>query len=388
MGSGAKCVGVLTAGGDCPGLNAAIRSLTKASIRRYGMRVIGIYDGFRGLVENRTIELTDRMVSGVLTAGGTILRTSREKPHKMPMGGEIRDMTEVAVSNARDLEIDCLVCLGGGGTQKHAYRLSQRGGLDVLTLPKTIDNDVVETDVTFGFDTARSIATEAMDRLHTTATSHQRLIVCETMGHNAGWLALESGIASGADVILIPELPYRLEVIAEFIRERKRSGKRFSIVSVAEGAESVDGAGEAREEDISDLSELSGRDENRDSLPMVVRRQDGQTVTYHLTQEPVATRVARRLQKLTGLEARVTSLGHIQRGGVPTAFDRMLCTMLGTRAAELLAEGVYNVMVGYRNGRAEPVPLEKVAGRRKTVPVDHPMLHSARLVGTCLGGAE
>ncbi|MBD3277494.1 MAG: ATP-dependent 6-phosphofructokinase [Candidatus Aegiribacteria sp.] len=389
MSSRSKRIGILTAGGDSPGLNAAIRAITKAAIHSYGMEVFGIYDGFRGLVDSKCMELTDRMVSGILTAGGTILRTSREKPHKMPVHGEIRDMTDTAVENAGKMGLDCLVCLGGGGTQRHAFRLHTVGGLNVLTLPKTIDNDVVETDVTFGFDTARSIATEAIDRLHTTATSHQRLIVCETMGHNAGWLALESGIAGGADVILIPEIPYRLDYIADFLRKRRSSGKRFSIIAVAEGAIAKD---EKRHEgnltDISDLSELSGRDENRDSHPLIVERKDGQTVTYHLTQEPVASRLARQLQELTGMETRVTSLGHIQRGGVPTSFDRMLCTLLGTKAAELLAKGTYNVMVGYRNGRAEPVPLEKVAGFRKTVPSGHPLLRSACLVGTCLGDEQ
>ena len=228
-----RCIGILTAGGDCPGLNAAIRAVTKAALREFDMKVFGIYDGFRGLVENRTVVLDDAAVSGILTAGGTILGTSRDKPHKMLMGGKTRDMTEVAVENAHRLQIDCLVCLGGGGTQKNALRL-QQAGINVMTLPKTIDNDVSGTDVTFGYDTARLIATEAIDRLHTTATSHHRIIVCEIMGHNAGWLALASGVAGGADVILIPELPYDLEVVAQYIRERRRSGKRFSIIAVSD----------------------------------------------------------------------------------------------------------------------------------------------------------
>ena len=197
-----RCIGILTAGGDCPGLNAAIRGVAKAALH-FGIKVVGIQDGFRGLVENRTVLLTDPMVSGILTTGGTLLGTSRDKPHKMQMGSKMMDMTDVAIANARRLQIDCLVCLGGNGTQKNALHLARRGGLNVLTLPKTIDNDVAETDTTFGFDTAMHIATEAIDRLHTTATSHHRIIVCEIMGHSAGWLALGAGIAGGADVILI-----------------------------------------------------------------------------------------------------------------------------------------------------------------------------------------
>ena len=184
-----RCIGILTAGGDCPGLNAAIRAVAKSALH-YGINVVGFLDGFRGLVENRFVTLDDRMVSGILTAGGTILGSSRDKPHKMSMGGTLMDMTDVAIGNAHRMHLDCLVCLGGNGTQKNAFRLSQRGRLNVVTLPKTIDNDVAMTDVSFGFDTAKSIATEAIDRLHTTATSHHRIIAVELMGHSAGWLAL------------------------------------------------------------------------------------------------------------------------------------------------------------------------------------------------------
>lgn len=392
-GTKTKCIGLLTSGGDCPGLNAAIRAVVKAAIGEYGIRVIGILDGFRGLVENRTIPLDDPIVSGILTRGGTILGTSRDKPHKMPMGGVVLDMTDTAIANARKLQIDCLVCLGGGGTQKNAWRLHQKG-LNVLTLPKTIDNDVNETDTSFGFDTAMSIATEAIDRLHTTATSHHRIIVCEVMGHKAGWLALGAGLAGGADVILIPEIPYRMDEVAQFLIERRRSGKRFSIVAVAEGARSVEEVAHARKaaqaskarrgakkKDQEDLPE----DETRDGMPLVVRHAKGQLISYHVVQEPMASRMARHLQELTGTEARVTSLGHVQRGGIPTAFDRMLCTLLGTKAAQLLAQGVHNVMVGYRGEHAVPVPLAKVVSGRKTVTMDHPWIQSARLVGTCLG---
>ncbi len=390
-----RCVGILTSGGDCPGLNAAIRAIARASILEYGMKVVGILDGFRGLVENRTVPVDSGSVSGILTRGGTFLGTSRDKPHKMPMGGKVMDMTPVAVQNARRQEIDCLVCLGGGGTQKNAWRLG-RSGLPVVTLPKTIDNDVSETDVSFGYDTAMGIATEALDRLHTTATSHHRIIVCEIMGHRAGWLTLGAGIAGGADVILIPELPYDLEAVAQYLLERRRSGKRFSIVAVAEGARSKEEAKLAVKEDRKGKKEKKEKkarkhdsepyvDETRAGQPLVVRKVRDELQAFHVVQEPMASRIARQLQERTGTEARVTSLGHVLRGGVPSAFDRMLCTLLGTRAADLMAEGVTEVMVSYRGGECRPVPLEKVAGHRKEVPPDHPLVESARRIGLCLG---
>ena len=401
-----RCLGILTAGGDSPGLNAVVRSITKVAMGEYGMRVLGIQDGFRGLVENRILTLDDATVSGVLTRGGTILGTSRDKPHSMPMGGRLMDMTDAAVENAHKHQMDCLVCLGGGGTAKNAFRLWQKGGINVMTLPKTIDNDVYGTDVSFGFDTAVSIATEAIDRLHTTATSHHRLIVCEVMGHRAGWLALHSGIAGGADVILIPELPYDLEKIAEFLLERRRHGKRFSIIAVAEGALSRREAAEASAGKAKDKERRKGKDANRPEkidvlvengtegeavdawradLPLNVQRLHDEIMAYHVVQEPMASRLARHLQALTGVEARVTSLGHVQRGGIPTAFDRTLSTMMGARAAELLAEGTYNVMVAYRNGVCVPVPLQEVVGQRKLVSPDHHLVHCARQVGTCFG---
>ena len=231
----AKFVGILTSGGDCPGLNAAIRGVGKAALGFYGMQVIGFRDGFRGFMENRTMELDGDMLSGILTQGGTILGTSRDKPHRMPVGGKVVDVTDVIVDNYHKHHLDVLVCLGGGGTQKNAYRLAQKG-LNIITLPKTIDNDVTLTDVTFGFDTALGVATEAIDRLHSTAHSHHRIIVVEIMGNKVGWLALGAGIAGGADAILIPEIPYDVERVADAIRSRSHRGKRFSLVAVAEGA--------------------------------------------------------------------------------------------------------------------------------------------------------
>jgi len=386
-----RCIGILTAGGDCPGLNAAIRGVAKAAIAQYGMKVIGILDGFRGLVENRIVPLDNQAVSGILTHGGTILGTSRDKPNRMQMGDRAIDMTATAVENARRMGIDCLVCLGGGGTQKNAATM-QKAGLDVLTLPKTIDNDVAQTDISFGFDTAMSIATEAIDRLHTTATSHNRLIVCEVMGHNAGWLALGAGMAGGADVILIPEIPYDLTIVTEHLLERRRHGKRFSIIVVAEGALSRQAAEAATKNDKANAKGKNKRQpkaEIADSDGALAEpaepKGDPEEGVLHLVHEPMASRLARQLQKLTGTEARVTSLGHVQRGGIPTPTDRLLCTRLGTRAAELLAQGVSGAMVAVRGDRCEPVSLDLVAGFKKIVPPDHAWLESARLVETCLG---
>jgi 6-phosphofructokinase 1 len=359
-------IGILTAGGDCPGLNAVIRGVAKAAMH-YGLSVIGIKDGFRGLVENRTMALDNQQVSGILTQGGTFLGSSRDKPHKMKIGAKVVDMTDVAVRNYRKLKLDCLVCLGGNGTQKSAFRLHERGGINVLTLPKTIDNDVAETDITFGFDSAMAIATEAIDRLHTTATSHQRIIVCEIMGHDAGWLCLGAGIAGGADVILIPEIPYDLKAVAEHLLRRQRAGKRFSLIAVAEG--------------IVSREEAKARAAARRITAAFTTDAEG----VSLVQEAVASRLARQLQQLTGVEARVTSLGHVQRGGTPTAFDRLLCTRFGTKAGELLAQQHYNIMVALKGNECVPVPLKKVAGIKRVVPPNHPWIKTARLVETCMG---
>src|SRR5512146_803274 len=232
-----KRIGILTAGGDSPGLNAAIRAVGKAAIGEYGWEIIGFRDGFLGLAQNRFVRFDKRTLAGILTVGGTVLGTSREKPHRMEIGGQVRDMTGVIAANYRRLGLDALVCIGGGGTHKSALRLVEKG-LHIITLPKTIDNDVVLTDATIGFDTALGIATEALDRLHSTAHSHHRIVMAEIMGHRAGWLALGAGIAGGADVILIPEIPYDIEQVAAAVRRRQRSATNFSIVAVAEGARS------------------------------------------------------------------------------------------------------------------------------------------------------
>ena len=371
-----QCIGILTAGGDCPGLNAAIRGVAKAAINEHDIKVIGILDGFRGLIENRTVMLDNRAVSGILTHGGTILGTSRDKPHKMSMGGHLMDMTSAAVENARRLGIDCLVCLGGGGTQKNALHLHEVGGMNVMTLPKTIDNDVFGTDISFGFDTGdghrhRSDRPTAHD-----CNEPQPADRLRGDGHRAGWLALGAGLAGGADVILIPEIPYDLNKVAEHLLERRRNGKRFSIITVSEAARAVASKEPSKAEQENRRRKAAKKKSHRDSVPPAPATPDTvvetSTPSITLVQEAMASRLARQLQQLTETEARVTSLGHVQRGGVPSATDRLLCTRLGVRAVELLAEGTYNVMVAVRGGNCDAVPLKEVAGRKKTVPHEHP----------------
>ncbi len=371
----AKFIGLLTSGGDCPGLNPAIRGIGKSATTKYGIQVIGFRDGFRGLIENRFIRLEKDSLSGILTVGGTILGTSRDKPHKMPMGGKSVDMTDVIVENYHKHHLDALVCLGGGGTQKNAFRLHKKG-LNVVTLPKTIDNDVPGTDITFGFDTALHVAVEGIDRLHSTAHSHHRIIVVEIMGHKAGWLALGAGVAGGADVILIPEIPYKTGKVAESIMERSRKGKRFSIVAVAEGAvsESFARGFHAIEKELDAEKEKDKRKELKGRLKELEAQHSGNTML-----------LAEELQQLTGLEARVTILGHLQRGGTPSAADRLLATRLGTSAVNYIDQGIFGIMVAARGETTEPVPLEDIVYKLKLVPPDHPWVISARNVGTSFG---
>jgi ATP-dependent phosphofructokinase / diphosphate-dependent phosphofructokinase len=378
----AKTIGILTAGGDSPGLNAAIRGVGKAALGAYGMHVVGFRDGFRGLMENRTTTLTRSELSGILTIGGTILGTSRDKPKSMPIGGKTMDMTDVIVETYRKHHLDGLVCLGGGGTARNAFGLLQKG-LNVITLPKTIDNDVALTDVSFGFDTALGIATDAIDRLHSTAHSHHRIVVVEVMGHNAGWLALGAGIAGGADVILIPEIPYDVEVIAEAIRQRSRTGSRFSIVAVSEGAMPREHA-QALQKAETFLAKVKGKAKDKRAATRKTRAKT--TVAEIKAQLGSRTlELAQQLESLTGLEGRITILGHLQRGGTPSAADRLLATRLGTACAALVNEGVFGVMVAARGDGAEPVPLAEVVEKRKSVPLDHPWLRCARDIGVCLG---
>lgn len=366
-----QCIGILTAGGDCQALNAAIRGVGKSATSAFDVQVLGFLDGFRGLVEDRSIFLESSSLSNLLTLGGTILGTSRDKPHRMPVGKETVDMTEVAVQHYHAHHLDCLVCLGGGGTQKNALRLKKHG-LNVITLPKTIDNDVSGTDVSFGFDTAMTIATEAIDRIHTTAESHNRIMVVEVMGHNAGWLALGAGLAGGADVILIPEIPFKVSTVLEAVLGRSRRGRRFSIIAIAEGAKTVEEA-------------KSTRDANDEGGPNGKPGTKARAKQQATPAASAATRLAEALQTETSMEIRVISLGHIQRGGAPTPTDRLLATLFGTKATELIVDNTFGVMVAVRGNQCVPVPLEEVAGKLRTVPLDHPWLRSARLVDTCLG---
>lgn len=371
----AKYIGILTSGGDCPGLNAAIRGVGRAGISKYDMHIIGFRDGFRGLMQDRTTPLKADMLSNILTLGGTILGTSRDKPHRMPIGGKVQDMTDVIVDTYARHHLDALVCLGGGGTQKNAKRLVD-AGLNVVTLPKTIDNDVAMTDVSFGFDTALGIATDAIDRLHSTATSHNRVIVVEIMGHRAGWLALGAGLAGGADVILIPEIPYNVDKIAEAIRTRTKLGKRFSIVAVAEGAMSLADAA-AFESAKQQKAKADSKDDRKAAKQRLAELDEAHTGnTLRLTEQ---------LEERTGLESRLTILGHLQRGGTPSATDRILATSLGVTCADLLNDRKFGVMVAARGKTTEAVSLAEVAGKKKLVQLDDPWIHAARAMGVSFG---
>lgn len=370
-----KNIGILTAGGDSPGLNAAIRAVGKAAQRAYGMGVIGFYDGFSGLMENRYVTLESDELSGILTRGGTVLGTSRTKCHRVVLpDGSVVDGREDMARVVEKHNLNALVCLGGDGTARNALRL-EAVGVPVLTLPKTIDNDVTGTDVTFGFDTAVTIATEAIDRLHSTAHSHHRIMVVELMGHTAGWLALGAGLAGGADVILIPEVPYDIEAVASSIIARKAAGSSFSIVAVAEGAISRENA--AHRSDLVNRRASSSGDEKKE-LKAEIKK-------FDTTRVGGTNQLARQLTELTGLESRLTILGHVQRGGTPSPADRLLATRLGTACAEYINDGVHGVMVAARGQGTEAVPLEVPASSIKSVPLEHEWLRSARHLGISLG---
>ena len=340
---GPKTIGILTAGGDCPGINAAIRGVGKTAIVKYGMKVIGISDGFSGLISKDTFELTESHLSGILTLGGTILGTSREKPFKSDGKKKNENAKPMLIKeHYEQLGLDCLVCIGGNGTMKTAYMLSEEG-LNVVGIPKTIDNDVWGTDMTFGFDSAVNIATEAIDRLHSTANSHKRIMVIEIMGHNAGWLALYSGMAGGGDVILIPEIPHDEDVIMNYLKKRADNNKPYSIVVTAEG----------------------------------IKIPEGETSAGRY--------LARKIEEVTGLETRETVLGYIQRGGSPSPMDRVLASRLGAEAANLIADNDFGKMASQRHGQITSVKLSEVAGKTKLVETDDPMVKQAREMGTCFG---
>lgn len=334
-------IGILSAGGDCPGINAAIRGVGKTAIVQYGMEVIGISNGFNGLIDLTTEPLNEDSLSGILTLGGTILGTSRMKPFKQQEGDTVDDKPQVIKENYEKLGLDALVCIGGNGTQRTADLLSKEG-LNVVGLPKTIDNDVWGTDITFGFDSAVNIATDAIDRLHTTANSHKRVMVIEVMGHTAGWIALYSGLAAGGDIILLPEMEYDMDIVANTLLKRAEKGKPYSIVVVGEGIKVPNKKGAAR---------------------------------Y----------VAKEIQERTGLETRETILGYIQRGGSPSPADRILATRYGSYAARLIHDGNFGTMVSLIKGDITSVPLSEVGGKTRLIKESNSLIEKARNMGVCFG---
>ena len=353
-------IGVLTGGGDAPGLNAVIRAVVKAGAN-CNCEVIGLEDSFDGLIEpNRWRRLEPKDVTGILRVGGTILgTTNRGNPFLYPIetSGGTKDYSTRCVEMYHELKLDALVVIGGDGTLAIAHQFAQRG-LPIVGVPKTIDNDIVGTTNTFGFDTAVSFATDSIDRLHVTAEAHHRIIVVEVMGRYAGWIALYSGVAGGADVILIPEIPYNLEKVAERIKARDKMGARFSIVVAAEGAKPVGGA------------------------PTVLKAAEG---AYVERLGGVAAKVAAELEHLTGKEARSVVLGHWQRGGSPTAFDRILATRFGAAAVECLMNGIFDHMVAFHPPNIVPVPLADIVGKTRTIPPDFDVIRTARAMNVSMG---
>ena len=352
-------IGILTSGGDCPGLNAAIRGVARAAYEMFDAEIIGISDGYRGLIEGEWQEMKRSQFSGILTLGGTILGTARTPFRNMRIIEEDNvDKVKAMKQNYEKMKLDCLVTLGGNGTHKTANLLSQEG-LNVIGLPKTIDNDIYGTDFTFGFHTAVDIATEVIDRIHTTAASHGRCMVIEIMGNKAGWLTLYSGIAGGADVVVLPEIPYDIKKIAKAVEERANSKKAFSILAVAEGAMSKEEAKMKRKE--------------REA----VRKEQGFT--------SISTRMAKELSELVGVEARAVIPGHMQRGGSPSAYDRVLSTQFGVHAAELIRDEKYGYSVALVGNTVTHNKLSDIAGVPKLVPQDHQMVKLARQMGITFG---
>ena len=352
-------IGILTSGGDCPGLNAAIRGVARAAYETFDAEIIGVMDGYRGLIEGEYRLMSKPDFSGILTLGGTILGTSRRPFREMRVIGDDNvDKVAAMKKTYENLKLDCLVTLGGNGTHKTANLLSQEG-LNVIGLPKTIDNDIYGTDFTFGFHTAVEIATDVIDRLHTTAASHGRCMVVEIMGNKAGWLTLYSGMAGGADAILLPEIPYDLDKVAKMVETRAKNNKAFSIIAVAEGA--------------MDEKEAKMKRKEREA----VRKEQG----FH----GIADRIARQLTELVGVEARAVVPGHIQRGGSPCAYDRVLSTQFGVHAADLIKKGKYGVSVALVGNEVTHNKLSDIAGVAKPVPKDHQMVELARNIGISFG---
>lgn len=359
-----KKIGILTGGGDCPGLNPVIRAVTKTAINVYGWEVVGFRNGYKGLYNNDWIPLDDKSTSGLLHKGGTILYSSNKDNlfhYLVEENGEMvyKDVSDVGVENIRNLGIDVMFIVGGDGTLTSARDFARKG-INVIAIPKTIDNDLASTDTTFGFSTAVNVATEALDRLHTTAQSHHRIMVLEVMGRYAGWIALHAGIAGGADVILVPEIPYDIHKVAQKIEDRKKKGKDFSIVVVGEGAKPIDG-------------EVVVRDVIKDSPDPI--RLGG-----------IGIKVAQDLEKLCGNETRATILGHLQRGGSPSASDRILSTRYGVAAVRLAAEGKFGNMVTLRGNNMAYDSLENVIGRKsKNVNPTGELVEAAKAIGISFG---
>src|SRR5687767_2676047 len=349
-----KRIGILTGGGDCPGLNAVIRAAVRTASNDYDFKVLGIQLGFEGLMTGATIALTPESIRGILPKGGTLLRTTnRGNPFEYPTADGTEDRSALCVEHIRELGIDGIIAIGGDGTLKIAQRLCDMG-VPMVAVPKTIDNDLAATDYTFGFMTAVEVATDAVDRLHTTAESHDRVMILEVMGRNAGWIALHSGMAGGADIILIPEIPYRPEAIVEMIQERKVEGARFDIIVVAEGAKRMGG--------------------EEAYLDKAARRLGG-----------IAYQVASDIQQQIDLEIRVTVLGHVQRGGSPIAFDRILASRFGKHAADLAAQGNFGQMVSVRSDEIVAVPIVDAVSRPKYVDPEGQMVSAARSLGISFG---
>ena len=353
-------IGLLTAGGDCPGLNAAIRGVARAAYELFDAEIVGISDGYSGLINGNYFEMSKRDFSGILTLGGTILGTKRTPFSQMrEIADDKVDKVAAMKDTYKEMKLDCLVTLGGNGTHKTANLLSEEG-LNIIGLPKTIDNDIWGTDVTFGFHSAVDIATDVIDRVHTTAASHGRVMVIEIMGNKAGWLTLYSGVAGGADIILLPEIPYDLDIVCDALRERTENGKTFSIIAVAEGAMTVEEAKMKKKDRAAKRAEegFSG----------------------------IANRLAREIQqKMPEIEARAVIPGHMQRGGSPSAYDRMLSTNFGVHAAQLIASEQYGQAVGMMNNVVSHNPLSTVAGKTKFVPIDGHEIRAARAMGISLG---
>ena len=359
-----KRIGLLTGGGDCPGLNAVIRAVVKSAIGTQGWEVTGFLDGFRGVVEDWNLRLNIQSVSGILTRGGTILGTNnRADPFAYTYNtegssGPARDMSKAALLNLKKNEVDALVVTGGDGTLTIGQKFFE-AGVAVVGVPKTIDNDLSATDITFGFDTALSVATDAVDRLHSTAESHRRVMILEVMGRYAGWIGLRAGIAGGGDVILIPEIPYDLDKVIEAIEERAAKGKEFSIIVISEGARPKGG-------------ELTVRKFVKGSPDPL--RLGG-----------VGNLLAQNIEEKTGLETRVTVLGHLQRGGIPTAHDRWLATRFGIKAVELIAQGDFGKMAALRGNSIEGVPIKDAVDKPKRVDPRGEEVRAARALGISFG---